>query len=271
MKQPNPTGIMVKADETHPLYKVRTQPDSGPLPSNDEYEAGYAAYKKSDAETEKNERVPLAAGQKIGVRLNLAATASAKKAALAKARETFSKKGGVHGAPAPVNHVKILTVHDSKKKGGINQTNAYQTGSGFAKNPVIANLHFATLKNAQFNVNQTERSHIANKIQKIEGPDIKKRDKTPMASIDGEYVKPKLDANGKPIPPNFSGIKLKFNPANHHLFHDEDGNAVKSATGETTAVGDDVYVNGGHIEYHNKETSPTKLGPSRSDTKFYNS
>lgn len=234
-KKKSVIGTIIDA-KNHPLYKERDKPDQE-LASDEEYHKAYSAYKSEHPDDEAKERTPLTTGKRIGVRLNLNATASAKK----------------RGYP----NVKVLTAHDSKAKSQQKETNAYTHNTGFAKNPVIANMHVATLRNAYFNVNQTERSHIANKIQNLDVPAAQKRNKNPMASVDGEFLEQK---------PNFSGVVARFNPANHHLFVDENGHAIRSAE-EVTLHGDRAYLRG-KIEYHTPETAPEKKGNSTSETKF---
>lgn len=242
------TGIVIDAKD-HPLYKERTKPEQE-LASDEDYQKAYSAYKKGFASDESKERVPFEDGKVIGVRLNLNATDAAKRA----------------GYPA----VKVLTAHSALSRNQIKArekaietgkplrptVSKHLSGSTLATNPVINNMHTVTLRNAHFNVNQTKRSYVANKIQKLENDDPKE-DKNPLASVDGEYVDKE---------PDFNGVLAKFNPGTNHLFVDGHGYAIKSA-GEATMHADGCYLRG-PIEFHTAKTAPRKLGDSTSNTRF---
>ena len=236
-----PTGTIVNAKD-HPMYKERTEPDlnskgQSQTVSDEDFKKAMDHYQKTYPADAAKEKVPLKNGMIVGGRLNLNATKEARKI---------------------VPNASIATVH-AGTKAGKKQTNSYQRGSTLAGNPVLANAPHLTFKNAFFNVNQTQRSYVANKAQGIDAPVNQIKDKNPLASVDGEYSNEK---------PNYSGVKAKFNPATGHCFtvEDEHGNkhAVKSAE-EATCIGDDCYLRG-NIEFHTAESLPKKLGKSTSDT-----
>jgi hypothetical protein len=150
------------------------------------------------------------------------------------------KEGDLVGARLNINVLKntgvpVLTLHAPTNKVGYKSNNGFYTGEAKQYQSVV------NLKNAYFNVNQQGRENIAKGIQ----------NKFPMASVDGEYV---------PGPGNFNGIEIKFNPMNHHLFVDENGNAVKSAE-NVTMYAHRIYARG-KIEYHTDDTVPKRKGDS---------
>lgn len=154
--------------------------------------------------------------------------------------------GDLVGARLNINVLKntgvpVLTLHAPTNKTG------YKNNNGFYNGEAKQYQYVVNLKNAYFNVNQQGRENIAAGIQ----------NKFPMASVDGEY------AHGAP---NFDGVEIKFNPMNHHLFVDENGNAVRSAE-DVTMYAHRIYARG-KIEYHTDDTVPERKGTSHSLSKL---
>lgn len=156
------------------------------------------------------------------------------------------KEGDLVGVRLNINVLKntgvpVLTLHAPTNKSG------YRENKGFYNGEAKQYAHTATLKNAYFNVNQTGRENIA----------TGQVNKFPMASVDGEYTS---------LPPNFNGVEIRFNPMNHHLFVDGNGNAVKSAE-EVTLHGHRAYARG-KIEYHTAATEPKRSGDAPTMSKL---
>lgn len=78
-----------------------------------------------------------------------------------------------------------------------------------------------------------------------------------MASIDGNFIT-------KEIPENYSGISIRFNPKNSHLFIDENNEAIYFAE-NVVILGNRAYASG-LIIYHNEKTAPKKYGITHSET-----
>lgn len=109
---------------------------------------------------------------------------------------------------------------------------------------VLGYVVAGTVRNAMLNVSQKARARIALGLE----------NKTPMSSVDGEYVE-------NPGSDQFDGIELRFNPKRVHLYVDPDGRPVKSAE-EATVVGTPdgprVFVRG-RIEYYDRTDYPEPL------------
>lgn len=122
-----------------------------------------------------------------------------------------------------------------------NSSKNYQKNKGLYSGEARSYAQAVRLKNAFFNVNQVGREAIAMGVQ----------NKFPMASVDGEFVSTE-------VPKDFTGIEVKFNPKNHHLFVDEFGQAIKSAS-DVIILGNRAYACG-EIVYHTPQTAPKRAG-----------
>lgn len=212
--------------ESHPLYKKRTVDEIG-LKSPEEVQSAL----NSDATSVRimNKKDNPKEGDLVGARLNI------------NVLKNTSKKDE-NGNPILSTGLPVLTMHKNTNKW------QYKQGQGFYKGEARAYQQVATLKNAQFNVHQKGREAIA----------TGELNKHPMASVDGEYVHTNK--------PDFSGVEVRFNPMNHHLFVDNNGHAIKSAE-HVTLYGHRAYVRG-KTEYHTPETAPQRAGDAPSQTKF---
>ena len=153
-------------------------------------------------------------GDKVGVRLNLNVLKS--------------------------KEIPIQTVH----KGTNSKYKEVNGTSGFFRGEAIDYAPAVTLKNAYFNTDQRGIYKIKNGIT----------NKTPVASVDGEYRKVLLDNT------SFDGVEIKFNPMGSNLFVNAENNKPIRFVEEATVVGFRVYGRG-KIEYFTEENKPKPYTP----------
>ena len=130
--------------------------------------------------------------------------------------------------------VPVNTIHRGTKGDGYTRNKGLWNGEVMAYEPVV------TVREAYLNVGQKAREAIAT------GADSK----SPMASVDGRYVK--TDTH------SFDGVEFRFNPAREHLFRDGLGRVLKYAD-EVTVAGHSVFARG-RIEYFGAEDVPARAG-----------
>lgn len=104
-----------------------------------------------------------------------------------------------------------------------------------------------TVRDATFAVSQRARELIASK----------QGNKFPMAAVIGKLAQ---------VPADLTGVEVRFNPMQGHLFEDLDGNAVKGAE-EVTVFNTRCYARG-KITYWSESDAPKPLGSIASSTKF---
>tara|TARA_R110002153_G_scaffold79293_2_gene202449 strand:+ start:4536 stop:13427 length:8892 start_codon:yes stop_codon:yes gene_type:complete len=153
-------------------------------------------------------------GDKVGVRLNLNVLKSKK--------------------------IPIQTVH----KGTNSKYKEVNGTSGFFRGEAIDYAPAVTLKNAYFNTDQRGIYKIKNGIT----------NKTPVASVDGEYREVLLDNT------SFDGVEIKFNPMVSNLFVNAENDKPIRSVEEATVVGVRVYGRG-KIEYFTEENKPKPYTP----------
>ena len=159
-------------------------------------------------------------GDKVGVRLNLNVLKS--------------------------KEIPIQTVH----KGTNSKYKEVNGTSGFFRGEAIDYAPAVTLKNAYFNTDQRGIYKIKNGIT----------NKTPVASVDGEYRKVLLDNT------SFDGVEIKFNPMGSNLFVNAENNKPIRFVEEATVVGFRVYGRG-KIEYFTEENKPKPYTPEEPQTR----
>lgn len=163
------------------------------------------------------------------------------------AKGLFPAKGQRIGVRLNLNVLKntgvaVQTLHAATNKLG------YSKNKGFYNGEAIGYAGAVTLKNAFFNVEQSARESIAIGLQA----------KTPMASVDGQFVE-------APTHISFDEQDFKevrFNPKAVHLFVDENNSAIRRSE-YVTIVGHRAYA-WGDIEYHTEATAPKRAGSSPS-------
>ena len=104
-----------------------------------------------------------------------------------------------------------------------------------------------TVQHAVFQVSQRARELIA----------TKQENKFPMAAVVGKIIQK---------PADLTGIEIRFNPMQGHLFEDLDGHAVRSAD-EVTVFNTRCYARG-KITYWEEAAAPKPLGAIPSTSKF---
>jgi len=129
-----------------------------------------------------------------------------------------------------VNGYWLQTVHDRSA-----------TGTALGYDAAV------TVRDADFKVSQKARFKIASRQE----------NKFPMAAVVGELVQ---------TPADLTGVEIRFNPMQGHLFEDLDGHAVKHAD-EVTVFNTRAYARG-NIEYWDQSDAPVPLGDIPSGTKF---
>lgn len=139
----------------------------------------------------------------------------------------------------------VQTIHSTEEKKGKGEGKKQMSiTTSAAKGQVLGYVVAGTVRNAMLNVSQSARARIALGLE----------NKTPMSSVDGNYV-------AKPSADMFDGIEVRFNPKRVHLYVDPDGRPVKSAE-EATVVGTPdgprVFVRG-KIEYFDESDYPQPL------------
>lgn len=138
--------------------------------------------------------------------------------------------------------VAMQTLHKASNQLG------YKRNKGFYSGEACGYAQAVHLKNAYFNVQQSEREAIATGL----------RPKTAMASIDGELVKVES-------PEGFEGVEVRFNPRSDHLFVDTQGQAIHFAE-EVIVLGHRAYAKG--VRYHTELTVPPRAGTAPSNTQI---
>ena len=138
--------------------------------------------------------------------------------------------------------VAVHSIHKPTSQAG------HREGRGFYRGEVLSYEPVVVLRDAFFNVHQAGREGIASG----------RLSKHPMASIDGNLLRPKG-------PPCFEGTAVGFNPMRSHLFTDEDGYAVQFAR-EVTILGHRAYAR--HVTYFSEATSPRRAGGAPSNVRF---
>jgi hypothetical protein len=139
--------------------------------------------------------------------------------------------------------IAVNTIHAGKSGDG------YKANRGWWDGEVLSYRPAVTLRNAYFNVHQGLREKIAAGTAA----------KSPMASVDGEFV----DAA-----PCFDGIEVHFNPKREHLFVTEDGCAVRYAD-EVTIQANSVFARG-RVEFYSSDNAPPRAGSAPSRVRFMN-
>lgn len=104
-----------------------------------------------------------------------------------------------------------------------------------------------TVRNAKFQVSQRARELIA----------TRQENKYPMAAVVGGITQ---------VPAILTGLEIRFNPMQGHLFEDMEGYAVKSAE-EVTVFNTRCFARG-KITYWDQPSAPTPLGSIATTTKF---
>ena len=163
------------------------------------------------------------------------------------AKGLFPVKGQRIGVRLNLNVLKntgvaVQTLHAATNKQG------YAKNKGFYNGEAIGYAGAVTLKNAFFNVEQSARESIAIGLQA----------KTPMASVDGQFIEAPLHISMTEYEPK----EVRFNPKSAHLFVDENNAAIRRAE-YVTIVGHRAYA-WGDIEYHTEETAPKRAGSAPS-------
>lgn len=163
------------------------------------------------------------------------------------AKGLFPVKGQRIGVRLNLNVLKntgvaVQTLHAATNKQG------YAKNKGFYNGEAIGYAGAVTLKNAFFNVEQSARESIAMGLQA----------KTPMASVDGQFVETPLHTSMA----DHEQKEVRFNPKAVHLFVDENNAAIRRAE-YVTIVGHRAYA-WGDIEYHTEATAPMRAGSSPS-------
>lgn len=164
------------------------------------------------------------------------------------AKGAFPAEGDLVGVRLNLNVLKstgvaMQTLHKASNQAG------YKRNKGFYSGEPCGYAQAVHLKNAFFNVQQSEREAIATGL----------RPKSPMASIDGELFR--LLA-----PEEFEGVEVRFNPRSDHLFVDNQGQAIHFAE-EVIVLGHRAYAKG--VRYHTELSMPAKVGTAPSNTKLY--
>ena len=159
----------------------------------------------------------------------------------------FPTKGQRIGVRLNLNVLKntgvaVQTLHAATNKQG------YAKNKGFYNGEAIGYAGAVTLKNAFFNVEQSAREVIATGLQA----------KSPMASVDGQFVEAPLHISMAEHTPK----EVRFNPKAVHLFVDENNAAIRRAE-YVTIVGHRAYA-WGDIEYHTEATAPKRAGTAPS-------
>jgi hypothetical protein len=233
--QDGPTlGIDAYIDAySSPLYQVRAL-----VPETHEAVAK-ALEKDAVARRIISKAIMIEHGEVIGVRLNLSIIKS-----------TGVAVHTVHRGPA-------LDPASSSANGNLNGDQltdrpGYQRGFGLYRKEVVCYMPLVTLHHAWFNVNQKARQEIASGLVS----------KSPMASIDGSFVKDQKQ-------PSFNGIEVSFQPKRVHLFVDADNRPIEYAE-HVTIMGHRAYVRG-HVRYFSEKTAPQKAGNAPSDVAFFSS
>lgn len=104
-----------------------------------------------------------------------------------------------------------------------------------------------TVKDAVFAVSQRARELIASGQE----------NKFPMAAVIGKIIQ---------VPADLTGIEVRFNPMQGHLFEDMKGHAVKAAD-EVTVFNTRCYARG-NITYWTEAEAPRPAGDVASSTRF---
>ncbi len=164
------------------------------------------------------------------------------------AKNAFPVKGDLVGVRLNLNVLKstgvaIQTLHKATNSQG------YRHNKGFYAGEPCGYAQAVHLKNAFFNVQQSEREAIA----------TNQRPKSAMASVDGELV-------GMLSPESFGGVEVRFNPRTDHLFVDNNGHAIQFAE-EVVILGHRAYAKG--VRYHTELTVPPRAGDSPSNTQIH--
>lgn len=167
------------------------------------------------------------------------------------AKNKFPVKGQRIGVRLNLNVLKntgvaVQTLHAATNRIG------YAENKGFYNGEAIGYAGAVTLKNAFFNVDQHAREAIA------QGRDSK----SPMASVDGQFVDAPSDMPFEEVHP----IEIRFNPKAVHLFVDKNNTAIRRAE-FVTIVGHRAYA-WGDIEFHTESTAPKRQGESPSLAKL---
>lgn len=162
-------------------------------------------------------------------------------------KNKFPRKGQRIGVRLNLNVLKntgvaVQTLHSATNKIG------YTNNKGFYNGEAIGYAGAVLLKNAYFNVAQGAREAIAVGLQS----------KSPMASIDGQFVEvlESFDASKD------SPVEVRFNPKTVHLFVDAGNMAVRRAE-FVAIIGHRAYA-WGSIEYHTEHTAPPRRGTAPS-------
>ncbi len=163
------------------------------------------------------------------------------------AKDKFPVKGQRVGVRLNLNVLKttgvaVQTLHAATNRHG------YTKNKGFYNGEAIGYAGAVTLKNAFFNVEQSAREAIALGLQA----------KTPMASVDGQFVEAPVHI---PLDEDHPS-EIRFNPKAVHLFVDADNRAIRRAE-FVTIVGHRAYA-WGDIEYHTEATAPKRAGSAPS-------
>lgn len=174
-----------------------------------------------------------------------AAAALAKDATSVKilAKGNRVENGQLVGARLNINVLKntgvpVVSIHKATNKDG------YKKNKGFYRGEVLTYQPVITMRNVFMNVDQKAREDIASG----------RASKSPMASVDGEYV--------EVAEHNYDGVEFRFNPHREHLFVDRHGRILKAAE-EVTIYSDHVFARG-KIEYYTEKEVPTKAGQAQS-------
>lgn len=138
--------------------------------------------------------------------------------------------------------VAVQTIHRG------NLTGNHKIGKGFYNAAPIWYQKAVVLQDCYLNVSQSGREKIASGQER----------KFPMASCDGVLR--------DDIEPTLSGLEIRFNPRDSHLFVDPENRPVRWAE-EATVYAHRVWARGA-IEYFNETTAPERVGTSPSNVVF---
>lgn len=163
------------------------------------------------------------------------------------AKDKFPLKGQRVGVRLNLNVLKNTGVAVQTLHAATN-THGYTKNKGFHAGEAIGYAGAVTLKNAYFNVDQTAREAIASGMQA----------KTPMASVDGQFVEAPTDIALSQTQPT----EIRFNPKAVHLFVDDQNRAIRRAE-FVTIVGHRAYA-WGDIEFHTEVSAPKRAGDAPS-------
>lgn len=163
-------------------------------------------------------------------------------------KNVFPSRGELVGVRLNLNVLKstgcaVQTLHKATNNKG------YKKNKGFYNGEACGYAQAVVIKNAYFNVSQTAREAIA----------CGQQHKSPMASVDGEFV-------ATTVPDNFEGVEIRFNPKEQHLFVDADNRAVHFAE-EVVVFAHRVYARG-KVMYHTEHTAPPRAGEAPSQTQI---